>query len=330
MHSGVTLQPVDSPTEFESMVGEIEGAGYDELWLTDSSLHAKNVYSYLTLAARGTRRLHLGTAVTNPVTRHPAVTATAAATIDEVSDGRFALGIGPGDRPLLALGYKPATLARLESSIAAMRQLWGGGHVDAEGAGFRLVDAHMREAARRQVPVYISASGPKTLALAGRVADGVILLAGLHPEGLTWALEQIDRGVEQAGRSARPAITVFAYGAINDDEQTAYQAGRSIAAWFPQTAPVYCEMAGLPRELVDRVRRAYRGGEFQEAAEAAALLPEDFVHRMALAGGPDRARQHIGNILQLGVDCISVFPLGADRMTTIRHFKKAFDDVVAR
>lgn len=330
MLSGVTLQPVDAPTDFESMVGEIEQSGFDELWLTDSSLHAKNVYSFLTLAARASHRLQLGTAVTNPVTRHPAVTATAAATIDEVSDGRFALGIGAGDRPLLALGYKPATLARLEGAISAMRQLWDGGHVTFEGDGFRLDDAHMREPAQRQVPIYMSASGPKTLTLAGRVADGVILLAGLHPEGLTWALDHIDRGVEEAGRSARPKITVFAYGAISDDEQAAYEAGRSIAAWFPQTAPAYCEMAGLPRELVDRVRKIYEGGEFQEAGDAAALLPEDFVHRMALAGGPDRARQHIKNISELGVDCISVFPLGADRMGTIRHFKRVFDEVSPR
>lgn len=327
MLSGVTLQPVDAPGEFERMVGEFEQRGFDELWLTDSSLHAKNVYAFLTLAARATTRMQLGTSVTNPLTRHPAVTATAAATIDEISHERFVLGIGAGDRPLLALGYKPATLARLEGSIEAMRLLWGGGAVTYEGAGFRLDDAHMREPARRQVPIYISASGPKTLELSGRIADGVVLLAGLHPEGLSWALEHIDRGAAEAGRP-RPKITVFAYGAINEDEDAAYQAGRSIAAWFPQTTPVYCERAGLSRELIDQVRRIYEGGEFQEAAAAAALLPEDFVHRMALAGGPDRAREHIANIRELGVDCLSVFPLGPERMTTVRHFKDAFDEVM--
>lgn len=329
MLSGVTLQPVDPPTEFDTMVQEIERAGFDEFWLTDSSLHAKNVYAYLTLAARATAHMQLGTAVTNPVTRHPAVTATAAATIDEISGHRFALGIGAGDRPLLALGHKPATLARLEGAIDAMRQLWSGDHVTFEGAGFRLEDAHMREPAERPVPVYMSASGPKTLTLAGRVADGVILLAGLHPDGISWALDHIDRGVHEAGRTARPKITVFAYGAINDDEKAAFEAGRSIAAWFPQTAPGYCELAGLPRDLIDRVRKIYEGGEFQEADTAAALLPDDFVHRMALAGGPDRARAHIENILELGVDCISVFPLGPDRMTTIRHFRRVFNEVAA-
>ncbi|WP_162529769.1 LLM class flavin-dependent oxidoreductase [Nocardioides caldifontis] len=326
--SGVALQPVDPPEIFEGMVDEIEGSGFDELWLTDSSLHARYVYVHLTLAARRTSRIQLGTAVTNPVSRHPAVTATAFATVNELAQGRAVCGIGAGDRPLLSLGLKPAKLARLEGAIEAIRALWTGEHVDFKGEGFSLVDAHMREPGPTTMPIYMSASGPKTLELAGRVADGVILLAGLHPEGLQWALDHIDRGVEIAGRSARPKITVFAYGAIDEDTDAALDAGRTIAAWFPQTAPVYCEMAGLSSELIQKVRSMYQGGEFQEAAEAAKLLPEDFVHRMALAGDLDRAREHLGNMRELGVDCVSVFPLGNDRMKTVRNFRKAFDEVV--
>src|SRR5262249_59080834 len=102
------------------------------LWLTDSSLHARNCYSYLTLAATHSSRLRLGTAVTNPVTRHPAITAAAAATVDEVSGGRLILGIGAGDRPLLALGFQPSPLAALEAAIAGIRRLGPGG-----GAGPR-------------------------------------------------------------------------------------------------------------------------------------------------------------------------------------------------
>jgi 5,10-methylenetetrahydromethanopterin reductase len=326
--SGVALQPVDSPETFEEMVDDIESMRFDELWLTDSSLHARYVYVYLTLAARRTRNLQLGTAVTNPVSRHPAVTATAFATLNELSGGRVVLGIGAGDRPLLSLGAKPAKLALLEGSIQAIRQLWTGEHIDFQGEGFSLVDAHMREPGPTTMPVYMSASGPKTLELAGRVADGVILLAGLHPEGVQWAIDHIDRGVAEAGRSERPKITVFAYGAIDDDTDAALAAGRTIAAWFPQTAPVYCEMAGLSTELIEQVRSMYQGGEFQEAAEAAKLLPDEFVHRMALAGDISRAKDHLRNMRDLGVDCVSVFPLGEDRMQTVRSFRKAFDEVV--
>src|SRR6266849_9769419 len=184
--SGVVLQGVDEPSAFCSMVGEI-----DRLWLTDSSLHARNCYSYLTLAAGRTSRLLLGTAVTNPATRHPAITAAAAATVDEISGGRFALGIGTGDRPLLALGRKPSTLASLEAAVDGIRRLWRREQVDLRSGDFEMVGAHLRFPARADIPVFISASGPKTLELAGRIADGVILLVGLFPEALDWAISHV-------------------------------------------------------------------------------------------------------------------------------------------
>lgn len=323
MRSGVCLQAVDEPDVFEEYVDEIESLGFDQLWLTDSSLHSRNPYVYLTLAARRTTRLVLGTAVTNPVTRHPAVTAVAISSVDAVAGGRAILGIGAGDRPLLSLGLKPAPLAQLEASVVAIRGLLAGDTVDIDGNGFALADAHMRVQGRADIPIYMSASGPKTLELAGRVADGVILLGGLHPEGLQWAIDHIDRGVHAAGRTARPVVTVFAYGAVDENEEEAVAAGRTIAAWFPKTAPVYCEMAGLPGELIDRIRRSYSGGEFQEAEAAAALLPLDFVQRMALCGGVGSARAHIRNMFELGVDAITVFPLSKDRMSTVRAFSDA-------
>ncbi len=200
MRTSICLQGVDPPEVFEANVAEIERLGYDTLWLTDSSLHTRNCWSYLTLAARVTTTLKLGTAVTNPVTRHPGVTAAAAATIAEISGGRFTLGIGAGDRPLLAIGHKPARLAGLEASIAAIRQLWAGEHVTMKADGFAFDNAHYRFAPLpAEIPVWVSATGPRTLELAGRVADGVILLAGLHPDGIRYALEHIDRGAAQAG-----------------------------------------------------------------------------------------------------------------------------------
>jgi 5,10-methylenetetrahydromethanopterin reductase len=323
MLTGVALQPVDSPDEFEVFVREIEELGYDRLWLTDSSLHARYVYSYLTLAATWTSRLGLGTAVTNPLTRHPALTTIAASTMDIVSKGRFAVGIGAGDRPLLSLGMQPAPVAVMERAIADMRRLWAGETVTDTGPAFTFEDAHLRFPSSAGIPVYVSASGPKTLQMAGRVADGVILLAGLHPDVVQWAIDRIDEGVAQAGREKRPHVAVFAYGMVSEDSAAAMAAARTIAAWFPQTVPTLCEVAGLDPALVIAVRDAYKGGEFQEAEAAAALLPDDFVRRMALSGGIDVAREHIRDLVELGVDSINVFPLGQDRLGTIRSFMEA-------
>jgi len=326
---GVVLQGVDAPEAFRKMVGEIEDLGFDHLWLTDSSLHARNCYAYLTMAALSSSRLLLGTAVTNPATRHPAITAAAAATVDEIAGGRVILGIGAGDRPLLALGLRPSPLATLEAAIGGIRQLWSGAEVGLAAPGVTLDGAHLRFGARADIPVYISASGPKTLELAGRVADGVILLVGLFPEALDWAVARVDRGAQAAGRP-RPHIAVFAYGAISPDEDAALESARSIAAWFPQTAPGICDLAGLPRAVADRVRSGYQGGEFQEAAAAARELPADFVRKVALAGDEQRAAGQIRAALAAGADSVHVFPLGADRMGTVRAFARAWSAAAQR
>ena len=326
--SGVVLQGVYPPAEFRSIVERVDALGFSNLWLTDSSLHARNSYAYLTLAATASPRLLLGTAVTNPLTRHPAITAVAAATVDDISDGRMILGIGAGDRPLLALGMRPARLTSMRSAIGAIRSLWSGADVTIEDTAFELHDAHLRFGARSDIPIYVSASGPKMLELAGEIADGVILLVGLFPEALAWALEHVDRGAATAGRP-RPHVAVFAYGAIDDDEERALGSARSIAAWFPQTAPVVCELAGLPSSLIGSVRERYEGGEFQEAAGAAQLLPDDFVRKVALAGDDRQARERVEAVVAAGVDSVHVFPLGEERLQTIERFSRCLAEVTS-
>lgn len=328
---GVILQPIDEPDVFVGMVREIESLGYSNLWCTDSSLHARNCYAYLTLAALNSVSLRLGTAVTNPLTRHPGVTAMAIATVDEISGGRTILGIGTGDRPLLALGMKPTTLDNLERVVGDVRQLWRGETVASSGAGYVLADARLRVGSRAGIPIYISASGPKTLELAGRVADGVLVLTGLFDEAIKWAVSCIEKGAVAAGRhgAGRPHIAVCAYGAIDDeDPEAALRAGQTIASWFPQTAPVICDLAGFDQSLVRKVRASYSGGEFQEAGEAARLLPEAFVRQVALSGTSADARRQIRAVLDAGADSVQVFPLGSNRMDTIRSFGECFDEVL--
>jgi 5,10-methylenetetrahydromethanopterin reductase len=192
---------------------------------------------------------------------------------------------------------------------------------------FTFDEAHMRVPARLDIPIFLSASGPKMLELAGEVADGVIVLVGLFADGLAWAIEQVERGATVGGRP-RPHVAVFAYGAIDEDEDAALESARTIAAWFPQTAPKVCELWGLGPELVAAVRDAYRGGEFQEAAAAATLLPDDFVREVALAGGREQARGRIEAALAAGADSVHVFPLGSRRMETVEAFAACFRDVV--
>ena len=323
---GVALQGVDPPADFTAMVAEIESLGFDHLWVTDSSLHARNSYAYLTLAAVSSSRLRLGTAVTNPVTRHPAITAAAAATVDEVSGGRAILGIGAGDRPLLALGHKPCAPADLADAIEAIRALWSGDEVTVTAPGFTLDHARLRFDARPGLPIYVSASGPRTLELAGGLADGVILLIGLFPDAVTWALEHIDRGAR--GRGPAPA----AHRAVRLRRD---QRRRPAPRWRPaarsppgsrRPRPTCARWPGCPPTSPGRSGPATRAASSRRPRPPRGCCRTASSGRMALAGDAQEAAERIRDVLGAGVDSVHVFPLGADRMATVR----AFADVMNR
>jgi 5,10-methylenetetrahydromethanopterin reductase len=318
MRIGVTLQGVDDPASFGELARWIESLGYDDLWLTDSSLHAGDVYVYASLALAATTTLRVGTAVTNPITRHPAITANAAGTLARLAPGRFVCGIGVGDAPLPEIGLRLAKVDTLTRSVELMRRLWAGETLNERVLRWDFVNAKLK-VPPGEIAVHWSASGPRTLEAAGEHADGAILLAGLFPEGVAFAREAIERG---RARSQRPdfTTTAFLYGSIRDDEATALDEARSIAAWFPQMAPDYARMAGMSDELVDAVRAAYGGGEFQEARAAAALIPDAIVRKVAFAGTPQTTAAKLDWLLQQGFDAVSVFPLGRDRMATIEAF----------
>jgi 5,10-methylenetetrahydromethanopterin reductase len=162
---------------------------------------------------------------------------------------------------------------------------------------------------------------PRALELTGRVADGLILLAGLFPEGLAFAREHVARG-RAAGARASFDETLFLYGAVADEEEAALESARTIAAWFPKTAPHYAKLAGMSDELIDAVNAAYAGGEFQHAADAARLIPDELVRKIAFCGTPSQAGEKLEWLRESGVASVSVFPLGADRPGTIERFAK--------
>src|SRR4051812_43607603 len=196
MRVGVTLQGVDDPATFGELARWIESLGYDDLWLTDSSLHAGDVYVYASLALAARTTLRVGTAVTNPITRHPAITANAAGTLARLAPGRFVCGIGVGDSPLPEIGLKLAKVDTLTQTVELMRRLWAGETLSGRFLRWDFDRAKLSRPPEGEIaggiPVYWSASGPRTLEAAGEHADGVILLAGLFPEGVAFAREAIE------------------------------------------------------------------------------------------------------------------------------------------
>ena len=323
--TGVSFQCVDPPDEFCRMVKEVEDLGYDHLWLADSSLHARYVYSYLTLAAVNSDQLKLGTNCTHPHTRHPAINVNAFVTVNEISGGRVTIGVGAGDSPVKEVGKRIARLKEMRQWIEAARRLLAGERFDYDGDYFSMHGGGIHHGLEgvEKPKIYMTASGPKMLELAGELADGVICAPGAFREGLEFALSHVREGAERAGRSMEDIDFCWqVFGAIDDDRAVARDNARPLAAWYPKRSPLYCELAGIDKELVTQIQDAYGGGEFHEAQAAIGLTTDEMVDKFVVAGDVDDWRERIEMARALGVTHIELFPLG-DRMRLVRDVGSA-------
>jgi len=153
------------------------------------------VYVCQALVAQHTKTIRFGSRVINPMTRHPAVAASAAASIEELAPGRTMIGIGTGDSSVDNIGVRPSTHRELVAYVRTIRELLTRGSAEYNGGSCKLTWF------RGAIPIYLAASGPKTLQLAGEIADGAVINTGLVPDIVRDSIAQVKIGCERAGRS---------------------------------------------------------------------------------------------------------------------------------
>src|SRR5499433_585843 len=190
-----------------------ERRGFSHAWLYDSQMLTSDVYAALALCAVQTKTIFLGPGVTNPVSRIAPLTASAIATINVLAPGRTILGIGTGNTARRTLGMPAARLDVLREHIRVCRDLLSGKTTPyQEGERRRMVKfLNAKSGAinlRQRVPIYVAASGPKTLELAGEMADGVILFGAVSPSLIHYCLEHVRAGAERAGRNPKKIYTL--------------------------------------------------------------------------------------------------------------------------
>src|SRR5216117_2527478 len=251
MEFGFTLKP-DHPLErVPSLTRLAESAGFTHGWLFDSHVLWKEPYVLLTLMAQNTKRMRLGTCVTNPATREPSVTASVLAVLQELSGGRMDLGIGRGDSARRVLGKKPTDLAMLEEATQVIRDLCEGREATYEGTTLRF-----DWTGKQRLPVWIAGYGPKALELTARVADGAIIQLA-DPSLVGWCIGLIRDGAKKAGRDPNEIAVQAAAAAFVGPREVALERTR----WFPalvsnhvvDLVKRYGE-AGLPKDLTAYVR----------------------------------------------------------------------------
>ena len=301
---GIVLLP-ETLADFGGLCREAEENGFDWLGVADSQSVFRELYVALTVAALNTSRIRLGPLVTNPLTRHPVVTASAISSVDELSGGRAVLGLGSGDSAISTLGAPPATLAGLEDSVVTLGRLTSGVPVDRDGKRW-----HVHRSTRR-VPVYLAAEGPRTLELAGRVADGVIVGLGLTPDVIRLSLAAIERGARAAGRRlANVDVWWFAKTNVADTREAAVAPiAMALAASANHAFRFTLEGKGVPPELHDRIKGLQREyephhHEIPGAGNAGLIdrwgLTEFLVDRFAIAGTPDDCATQIRRAMAAG------------------------------
>ena len=218
MRFGLRIPPCAPATEVAACVAAAEAAGFDVAWLPDSQFLWRDVWASLALGATQTERIALGPCVTNLQTRHPSVTAAATVTLEELAPGRTILGVGTGDSSLKPLGLEPTRLAAMREGIEQIRRLTAGETVAYDGREMRL-----HATLESPPPIYMAANGPRGLALAGEIADGVITVAGIAPELIRRLRQLVAEGARRAGRSVDDidlCVGTFCH-ITNDDREAA-------------------------------------------------------------------------------------------------------------
>jgi 5,10-methylenetetrahydromethanopterin reductase len=325
----------------------LEDEGWQGLALGDSQNLAADPYVELALAAGATTTLGLATAVTNPVTRHPAVTATAIATVQAESGGRAVLGIGRGDSALAHIGMAPAPVAAFEHYVAQVQGYLRGEDVpfDRSGGGREVRGAetlHMAgspttsslrwlPAGLGEVPVDIMATGPQVIGAAARVADRVTFAVGADPGRLGWAMDTFAAARTAAGLP--PAASppgVFVPIAVHDDRATARRLISGTVGSFARFSVMHGTVTGpasdTQRRSLEAVHAAYdMNSHFRDGSPQSKALTDEVIDAFGIAGPPSYCIDRLTELAELGVARVVVAPGAAaegetrDELRTARH-----------
>ena len=328
------------------MAQRAEADGFDGWFVVDSQNLAGDCYVALAQAAAATESIQLGTGVTNPFTRHPAVTASAIASVHASSGGRAVLGIGRGDSALAHLGLAPAPVRLFERYLEQVQAYLRGDEVRFDDLGspglaeVGTLDLAGRPSASRlhwlpadlpKVPVTVAATGPKVIDAAARVADRVTFALGADPARVGWGVQR----ARAADPGARRSLGAFVNVVCHDDRDAARRlasGGMSTFARFNvMHGTTHGPMADGDRSLLREVHDAYDMRRHTQAGSPQAeRLTDDFAEGFAVLGPPDRCIERLRALVELGLDHLVIVgaSLGSDPTEARAAHQRFVDEVL--
>ncbi len=295
--------------DFVDWIAQADELGFGGVWVADSQSVFRDAFMALTLFADRTRHMELATGVTNVITRHPAVLANSFATLDEFSGGRAVLGIGIGDSSIFNIGHKPAKLKRLEEVITVLRQLMAGETAHFDGQDIKV------SWPPRKVPIVIACTGPRSLQLAGRIADGVLFQVGSDLSLVRYAKKNIALGAEQAGRNVNDIKLYQRLAcAVAEDRDQVRKEARGYASVAASTIYAGIPRADIPDALWEDLHIMKEKYDYQQHgsmdADQAELITDRILDAVAIAGTAEEAVPRFKELIELGVENF-VLPIAA-------------------
>ena len=282
-----------------------ERSGLDQVWVADERFY-RDVYASMTLLACRTERIRIGAMVTDPFVRHPALTATAAASVDEISGGRCVLGIGAGVSGFAAMGIERIRPARaIKEAIALINRLCDGERdVKFEGEIIRFDGGNLGFKPLRRVPIFVAGRGPRVLQAGGEMADGVVVASYASEEGIRWGIDHVAKGAARGGRSLEDIeLMSWLYTSVSDDGDRARDAvrtGVAVAMWGSREI-----LAKIGVTLPDDVLRFMDEHSYGHApgltGTLGRMLPDELLGQFSLAGTPAEVTERLIRIARMGI-----------------------------
>jgi 5,10-methylenetetrahydromethanopterin reductase len=310
MEFGIEFVPKEVywKTTFYSM--QAEKRGFDYVWITDH-FNNRNVYVSLALVAAYTDKIKFGPGVTNPYLVHPAITAQAVSSLNEIAPGRVVCGLGAGDKTTLKMlnvaMSKP--LSTIREAVKIIRRLSSGEKVTLDGDVFKISGAQFLFKPSAPVPIFIGAQGPKMLALAAEIGDGVLINAS-HPSDVERAVKYVRDGIAKAGKSLEE-LTISAYTSfsIADSIEKAVKAVIPVVAYIVAGCPeAVLERHGLNPEDASRIREAIVQADWKGAFSK---VTNDMIEAFSICGTPETVVEKVSQLVRTGVTQVVVgSPIG--------------------
>ncbi|MFC4543364.1 TIGR04024 family LLM class F420-dependent oxidoreductase [Halosolutus amylolyticus] len=313
VHLPVAAQPtVDSLVDYARRA---EDGGYDCAWLPET--WGRDAVTVLTAMAERTDAIEIGSSIVNTYSRSPALLGQTAATLQEVADGRFRLGLGPSG-PVVIENWHGMEygnpLRRTRETVEIVRQVLSGERVEYDGDDFSLSGFRLRCDPPDPVPpIEVTGMGPKAVELAGRFGDGWHGIM-LTPDGVAERLDDIERGADLGDRDPDDVtVTAGVTCCALDDADRARDLARQHVAFYVGGMGTFYRDA-LVRQGYDEAAEIHDAWQEGDRERALDLLTDDLLDDLCAVGDPETAREALERYEAVdGIDAIAVsFPRGAD------------------